>query len=335
MVVTQADSRTTRLRTLADLILESDDELWTGRGVSTAVVPTGMHAIDEALAGGFRSGELVLLAGTQGLGKTTFALQMVRNVAAEGGRAVMFSYEHESGTLLERLLALEAAAAGSVAPVHTIRRALERPGPGGLAARLDTVPGGSAALRTVSAYADRLYLVEATARHTDLDEVERVIRTVHDQAQEPILVAVDYLQKVPVAGVPDEERTTIVVEALKDLTLTLDLPILAIVASEKDSLAPGRRMRAQDLRGSSALAYEADIILVMADKHDIVARHHLLYDTAAAERFHDWVVVTVEKNRHGVGGVDLEFEKQLESGRFHPQGRRVQETLVEERVFVE
>lgn len=333
--MTQADSRTTRLRTLADLIVESDDDLWAGRGISTAVVPTGMLAIDEALAGGFRSGELVLLAGTQGLGKTTFALQIVRNVAHEGGRAVMFSYEHESGTLLERLLSLEAAAAGSTAPVHAIRRALERPGPGGLAARLDSVPGGAAALRAVTTYADRLYLVEATARHTDLDEIERVVRQVHGDGREPVLVAVDYLQKVPVHGVPDEERTTVVVEALKDLTLTLDLPVLAIVASEKDSLAPGRRMRAQDLRGSSALAYEADIILVMADKHAIVARHHLLYDSVSAQRFHDWVVVTVEKNRHGVGGVDLEFEKHLESGRFHPQGRRVQETLIEERVFIE
>ena len=34
------------------------------------------------------------------------------------------------------------------------------------------------------------------------------------------------------------------------------------------------------MRGSSALAYEADVVLVLNNKFDIVARHHLTYDPA-------------------------------------------------------
>jgi len=58
----------------------------------------------------------------------------------------------------------------------------------------------------------------------------------------------------------------VVVERLKDLTLSLRVPILAIVAADKASLVSGKRMRVHDLRGSSALAYEADVVLILNDK---------------------------------------------------------------------
>ena len=98
----------------------------------------------------------------------------------------------------------------------------------------------------------------------------------------------------------EEERVTIVVERLKDLALDLGVPVLAIVAADKGSLVAGKRMRVHDLRGSSALAYEADVVLILNDKYDIVAKHHLVYHLGNAERFRHWVVMSIEKNRNGV-----------------------------------
>ena len=69
---------------------------------------------------------------------------------------------------------------------------------------------------------------------------------------------VDYLQKVPVPGAAEEERSTIAVEGLKDLALEVGAPIIAISAADKEALASGHRMRTHDLRGTSSLAYEAD-----------------------------------------------------------------------------
>ena len=43
--------------------------------------------------------------------------------------------------------------------------------------------------------------------------------------------------------------------------------------------------------------------------------------------------MTVEKNRHGLGQVELEMQKDFEHGRFHPQVQIVTERLIEERVF--
>jgi len=151
------------------------------------------------------------------------------------------------------------------------------------------------------------------------------------------MVFVDYLQKVKVPHGPVEEddRVTVVVEGLKDLALDVDIPVLAIVAADKAGIASGKRVRVNNLRGSSALAYEADTVLILNDKFDVVARHHLVYDMGNAERFKRWVVLSVEKNRNGRDGIELQFQKRFEQSRFEPEGEAVTEQLVDERVFTE
>ncbi len=147
---------------------------------------------------------------------------------------------------------------------------------------------------------------------------------------------VDYLQKVAVPGVYDErQRVTSVVEGLKDLALDHDVPILAVVAADKEGIQAGKRLRVHNLRGSSALAYEADTVLLLNDKYDVVARHHLVYNVGNVERFKHWAVLSVEKHRNGQSGIDMEFEKRFEFSRFETEGRIVAEQLTDERVFVE
>jgi len=330
-----------RLSSVADLLARTDDAIQRGARPGAAVVPSGFAVLDDALEGGFRSGELVLLGGPQGLGKTTMVMQMIRNVVRGGGSAVIFSYEHEAHTLLERLLSLEASlvAGPDAARLPAIRGAFEKTGPAGHSlddrvAHLRGVPEGLQTLRT---YAGRLHIHESTGSTTDLEEIRRTVSMLQTDDAPPPLVVVDYLQKVPVPNGPaiEEERVTFVVERLKDLTLDLGVPILAIVAADKASLVSGKRMRVHDLRGSSALAYEADVVLILNDKYDVVARHHLVYDLGNAERYKQWVIMTIEKNRHGVDGVELEFRKQFAEGRFEASGQYVVEQLIEERVFTE
>ena len=151
------------------------------------------------------------------------------------------------------------------------------------------------------------------------------------------VVVVDYLQKVPVLEhhLSEEDRITTVAQGLKDLALEREVAMFAVVASDKEGIASGRRMRVHHLRGAAALAYEADVVLVINDKYDVVARHHLVFDVGNAERFRDYAVITIEKNRTGIDRVDLEFRKRFEQGRFETEGAPVGEQLVDERVFVE
>ncbi len=320
---------------------EVDRRLTAGQSAVGRVWPTGFQPLDAYLGGGVRAGELTLLGGPQGLGKTMLALQALRNVVAGGDRGVYFSFEHPPTLLLERLLALEAGEAygPEAVPLRRIRDALESADgrTGSLAHRLADEPGGLEALAAVGAWGDRLLVHRSAGSRTTVDEIERVAVAAQGAGLEAPLLVVDYLQKVasPDPGLSEEDRVTAVVQGLKDLALRLGVPVLAVVAAGNEGIASGRRLRTHHLRGSSALAYEADVILIMNDKFDVVARHHLVYDAQRAARFRDYIVLSVEKNRGGLDRVDLEFRKRFDQGRFEAAGALVDEQLVDERVYVE
>jgi replicative DNA helicase len=330
-----------QLQTLSGVLDLAEARLTGDPRAANRVWPTGFSILDDHLAGGFRSGDLVLLTGPQGLGKTTFALQILRYVAQSGRSVVYFSFEHDTQTMLERLVAIEAGEFAGIPAVglDRIRRAFEATDGrrGDLASRLSDSTGGVEALKAIETYSDRLLLHRSSGNHTSMDTIVDMVERVREQTGQVPFVVVDYLQKVKVPGHvgTEDDKVTEVVEGLKDLAMELDVPVLAIVAADKTGVSSGKRMRTEHMRGSSSLAYEADTVLIMNEKYDVVARHHLVYDTRNADRFRDWAVITIDKNRNGVDKVDLEFRKRFNQGRFESDGNRVAEQLVDERVYVE
>jgi replicative DNA helicase len=341
--------RTDRLKTLQTVLEETNGRLQTDEGAGAMVWPSGFDSLDGVLTGGFRAGELVLLGARPGLGKTTFALQVARNLVAAKSSVVYFSFEHDNHSLLERLIIMEAAEiAGSCAVrLPAVRLAFEtQQGPDRMMeGRLAETEGGVEAVHAMQGYSELLYLHRSSGAQTNVEVMRGVIETIREQTGQTPFVVVDYLQKVhaaaPVADrrqmaqLSEDDRITEVVEGLKDLALDLALPVLALVAVDKSGLAAATRTRVQDLRGSSALAHEADIVLILNDKFDVVARHHLMYNSNNAEQFHHWVVMSIEKNRNGVDNIDLEFRKRFEHSMFDTDGGRVQEELIDDRIFVD
>ena len=250
--------------------------------------------------------------------------------------------------MLERLIVMEAAEiAGSTAVMlPRVRQAFEaRHGSDlTLEERLAGTEGGAEAVQALQDYGRRLHIHRSSGSHTDVEAMRAVIEEIREDTGQTPFVVVDYLQKVHVAPPAEErrrvprmsedDRVTVVVEALKDMALELVVPVLALVAVDKSGLDAGKRVRLRDLRGSSALAHEADVALIMNDKFDVVARHHLMYNLTNAETYREWVVISIEKNRNGVDNVDLEFRKRFEHSRFDSDGSSVTEQLIDERIFV-
>lgn len=327
------------LHSLASVIERTDARARSGAGL-IQIWPSGFELLDEILDGGFRSGNLVLLAGPQGQGKTTLALQVARNVAASGRPVIYFCFEHEPEVLLERLVALEAGILleGDAPSQERIRRAFEgeEATEGGLMARLEDLPNAIEALKRVMEYQDNLHIHRSTGSATTVGVIATAVDQVKGRGQAPLIV-VDYLQKVKVqdGSNVEDERVTVVVEDLKDLAIVHSIPVIAISAADKVGLQSGKRMRAQHLRGSTALAYESDVMLILNNKYDIVSRQHLVYGVGNAERFRQWAVVSIEKNRNGRAGLDLEFRKRFDQNRFESVGRLVTEQLIDERLVLE
>ncbi len=321
-----------RLRSVASLLADLDDQLEHGTATALVPVATGFRPLDRILGGGLHPGALTIVGGAPGVGKTILALQWARHIARDGRHVAYVCYEHEEFELLLRLVVMEA---GELAPelAETVGDDLATSAATAGSSLLDVLSRsgvGQEVLAALGAYADRLHLVRASGAHTGIAELAAMVR---ELADEPVALFVDYLQKVPVVPEPanEAEKVTLVTEALKDLALTEQVPVVAIAAVEMAGLKT-RRVRMHHFRGSSALVFEADVALVVNEKANAVSKVHLAYDPVRASSFHDWVVLTVEKNRGGPNLVDLEYRKDFARFRFEPDGAIVTDQLVDERL---
>jgi replicative DNA helicase len=337
--MTDAISSGAALSRLSDVLADTDARLRQGEVGAIRPAPTGFEPLDGILSGGLRPGELTLLGGPQGLGKTTFALQVARHVLKHGSPVLYVCYEHDAVNLLERLLAAEAGerAGRDAVPLRDVRALIEGDGSAAsLSDKLAQTPGGAEALSTIGGDLGHMHVLRGRVT-TTVPDIEVAARAVADAEGAQPFIVVDYVQKVAadVSEGDEELRMARVAGQLKDLALTVAAPVFAISASDAVGISDGKRLRTQHLRGASALAYEADCVLVLNEKFDVVARHHLVYGSANADRFRNWAVLSVEKNRGGVSAVDLEFRKRFDQARFERDGQLVAEQLVDSRVFTD
>jgi replicative DNA helicase len=330
-----AGHRRTRTQTVSQVLSELDGLLRSGDRTELRAVRTGFSILDDILGGGLRVGELVLLGGPPGVGKTIAALQWAREIAKAGGTAIFACYEHEPVTLFVRLLGLEAgeAARGDDSFTRDLASLIAEgdASGGGLEDLLTNHPGGPEALNQVKEYADRLVLVRASGAHTTIEEISGLVDS-HRASERDTVLFVDYLQKIPLQPEPptEAEKVTRTVEGLKDLALEQEIPVVLLSAVDAEGMRASR-LRMYHLRGSSAIAFESDVVLMMNSKEKAVSKVHLSYDPRGARSFRDWVVVSIEKNRGGPNLIDLEFKKDFRHFRLDPDGGLISEKLVDER----
>jgi len=331
-------------RSALDVLVDLNEKVTTGRVGEYQPVPLGFTPLDKTIGTGIRAGELLLIGGAQGTGKTTMALQMARNVASGGQANILYlCFEHDEQYLLNRLIAMESALAhlphktGAI-KIQDVRKEIlgtwmaegQASGP-----QLASNPRLRPSLDRIARYGQNLFLLRGSQTASTIDNIRKLVQQHRALSGERrLLVVVDYLQKVPQIPEPENEteKVTFVVNGLKDIALAEDVPMIAIVAADKEGLKASR-LRNYHLRGSSAINYEADIILILNEKYHIVAKVNIEFNPYQAQRFRDWAVVSVEKNRGGQDNVDLEFEKHFEFSCFDPNGRTVQEKLIEERLY--
>ena len=124
--------------------------------VAHTVLPTGFDLLDDVLAGGIRQGEVLLLGGKPGVGKTIASLQWARSMAQRGIVAVYVCFEHDDVTLVTRLLSCEL---GEIV-------AAEAPGGSGVRARRAAGPHPRRRRRLHHAAAGARFRSAAAARPT-------------------------------------------------------------------------------------------------------------------------------------------------------------------------
>jgi replicative DNA helicase len=282
--IIETDTGSMAPRSAVEVLADVRAKVATGELADFEPLPLGMAPLDRMLGGGLRPGELLLIGGAQGTGKTTLALQMARNIAASGQAYVLYvNFEHDDADMLNRLISMESAlpnlpntkpSTGAVKIIdvrsEVIRswaRAGDEP------ADLATSPRLKPAIDRIARYGGNLFFLRGSATVSTVENMRELIRAHRAKSGERrMLLIIDYLQKVPQLPEPssESEKVTVVVNALKDIALTEKVPPIAIVAADKEGLKAAR-LRNHHLRGSSAINYEADIILILNEKYQIVA----------------------------------------------------------------
>jgi replicative DNA helicase len=330
-------------KSVAEILRTIHDETEKGITSGFKCYATGFDILDKTIAGASAK-ELILVGGAQGVGKTILAMQIARNIAASRQAHCLYvCYEHDTNYLFKRLVPLESINPVGVTPfdqglterdvIDGIMKASE--GHVGFIDLLRNSHRGKMVLDKLEKYKDRLHFFKGNSVKTTLQSIRSMVLEAR-AAYGDVVLFVDYLQKVPVFPEPpsEEEKVTYITQGLKDLALSAEIPIFAIVAADREGLK-AQRLHIFHLRGSSAIDYEADICLILNDKSKIISKTNVIYNPSKMVEFQQWVICTVEKNRTGQKMVDLEFKKHFKYFCFDPRGQLVQETLIDEKIYKE
>ena len=216
-------------------------------GDGAGPLPTPWTNLNNVLKGGTAPGELVVLAGRPGLGKTAFAGCMAVETARSVGPVLFVSCEVRDRTIGARLLARE----GKI-DNRAFRQGLDR-----AAGQLPKMLRARESLAGVP-----LKIVDSSSRVVRPAEVRKLARRMKDG---PALVVVDYLQLM----YPDEKCNSREQEiagmsrAMKRLAVELNCPVWLLSQLNRKVEDGGRRPELSDLRESGAVEQDADIVMML------------------------------------------------------------------------
>ncbi len=292
------------------------------------IIPTGFEPLDGALDGGLHTGDLILVGGLPGIGKTVATLQWARNIAAHGLPVVYACYEHDEASLFSRLLLSEvgdlAQASGDSTSSEIRRAALDA---GSNPSDFNDIVRGSLVLRAakarMQAYGDELILSSASPTELDIPALDNLLK---ERGGDTAVLFVDHLQKVS-SSHGDLTVDEIAVE-LKALAMRHGIAVVGVVGAASGSLGM-RRLRLQHLQEADGLGYEADLLIMLNDKMTAVSKRHTAFDSVGADAYRAMVVFSIEKNRNGPAGIDLEYRKDFAHYRFDPMGSVLEESLID------
>lgn len=210
---------------------------------------TGLHDLDR-LTNGFQGGQMIIVAARPGLGKSTLAVDFMRNTSIKKGMpSLIFSLEMSAEEINQRILAAE-----SDVRIGNMRRK------GGMSQE-DWGRINDAAHRIEKAP----LIIDDSPENTIMDIVAKTkMRVKRDGVK---LVVVDYLQLLKSAGNVESRQQEVsnFSRQLKLLAKSCNVPVIAVAQLNREAEKRGddAKPKPSDLRESGALEQDADIILLI------------------------------------------------------------------------
>ncbi len=272
---------------IVDEILEHLEE---NPGTGILGVPSGFIDFDR-MTHGLNKGNLIIIAGRPGMGKTSFALNIAQHVAIQKQRPVgIFSLEMSRQELALRILCSESDVAFS-------------------RLRAGNLPGSlwSQVMKKAHSIAHAPLHIDDSPSPTLLEIGSRARRLKAEHGLD--LVVVDYLQLMQAGGRYENRNLEVsaISRGLKQLAKELDLPVIALsqLSRQPERRGSDHRPQLADLRESGSIEQDADLVAFIY--RDEVYNRDDPENQGLAE-------LIIAKHRNGeIGTVDLVFLGQTTS----------------------
>jgi len=207
---------------------------------------TGFTDLDDATSG-LQPADLIIVAGRPSMGKTTFSMNIVENVAVGSGMPVaVFSMEMPGEALAMRMM----SSLGRINQTRVRNGKLED----------DEWPRLTSA---VSILAEAKLFIDDTPAMSPLEVRARSRRLMREHGDLG-LIMIDYLQLMQVPGQGDNRTNeiSIISRSLKALAKELNCPVIALSQLNRSlEQRTNKRPIMSDLRESGAIEQDADIVM--------------------------------------------------------------------------
>jgi len=241
---------------------------------------SGISTLDKVITGLNRT-DLIILAARPGMGKTSFALNIARNVAMhERKKVAFFSLEMTREQLVQRLLASEGSIKGEKLRTGEL-----------------TDDEWVRLIQAADVLMDAPVYVDEAGNIT-VTEMKAKLRRLNDVG----LVVIDYLQLMRSGGRNEGNRVQEVSEITRNLKIMakeLNVPVICLSQlsrATEDKTRKGHRPNLSDLRDSGSIEQDADIVLFLY-REDYYAKDEEAQDDAYESKNQSYCIVA--KNRHG------------------------------------
>ncbi len=239
-------------------------------------IPTGFSYLDKVLGGGFHRSDFIVIGARPAMGKTSFALNVARNIAMKGRKVLFFSLEMSKEQLAQRIISTEARIISNKLRTGDITDS-------------DWEKLGLALQNLVNCelYFDdqaNINVNEMKARALRMKDVDCIV--------------IDYLQLM--SGTKRSENrvneVSEITRGLKMMAKDLNIPVVTCSQLSRGVAKNSNDHRPQmtDLRESGTIEQDADIVL-MLHREDYYKNNEEDSDTESA----NIAEVIVGKNRHG------------------------------------
>ena len=253
-------------------------------------LPTGFHELDK-MTSGWQNTDLIIIAARPAMGKTAFALSMVKNMAVNYGIHVgMFSLEMSNLQLVNRLLQNTCEITGD--KVKTGR--LEPEEWAQLTTRIKELQGAP-------------IFVDDTASLSVFELRTKARRLVREHGVQIIMI--DYLQLMNASGMQfgsREQEVSNISRSLKGLAKELNIPIIALSQLNRgveNRQGGAQRPQLSDLRESGAIEQDADMVCFIHRPE-----YYKIYEDEQGHDLRGLAEIIIAKHRNGaVGDIRLKF----------------------------